>query len=482
MPLCAQTGWPRGANGSLQTSEVAPFGLPARIDDVCFLDCKLHISSGGMLFGVAVNKGRLGFPEIDTALLAVDAQMTYAVRHPSTGVLFYTKIDKKGSTFLYEYYEKKPGKFDTRRVKPYGFSYSVEHPVFSPDGRAMVFASDCPIGFGGRDLWYSEWRDGEWQYPQNLGHRINGEGDETMPALYGDFLVFASSGRSDSYGGSDLYASRLVALEQTGDTVLMYPIGRSAVQSLEAPFCTRNDDYGFTTDGNGNGWWITYDVYDNEQLHSFSGRMDCVKVTGVVSDVAGNIVAGAEVTVSSRQRQESKVHTDSEGRFALFLQPDEEYELACYAVNHFIHRQQIAFSRTKEDLLYGSERFNIVLMAFELGKAYSYDDLFGSPVSSELSPSGRKRMDQMATFLNENKGLKLHIASAYNLSADIPFCALLNKSRLRTLTEYLKGKGVELTAVDTSTTKPLNAADNQDVEALSPTALSSLTVYFTFTD
>ena len=302
--LKAQTATaPRAANNSVQTTLLSSFKLPAKTYEICFLDGKLHISTEGMLFAVGIYGDRLGFPEIDTALTTIDPLMTYAVRHPSTGAFYYTKNDTKGVSQLYEYYERKPGKFDSRRIKPYGFSYSIEHPIFSADGRAMVFASDCPIGFGGRDLWFCEMRNGEWQYPQNMGHRINTEGDESMPAIYGEFLIFASDGRGDSYGQRDLYATRLVALEQTGDTVMMYPIGRSAVHSLEAPFCSADDDFGFTTDGSTGGWWLSRDTAGNEVFHSYSGRLDCVRLSGKVTDTKGQVMAGAEVTHTLRQRR-----------------------------------------------------------------------------------------------------------------------------------------------------------------------------------
>jgi hypothetical protein len=481
VPMVAQNSWPRGENQSLLTAEVPELRLPAKVDDICFVDGKIHISSGDMLFAVGVNNGKVGFPEIDTSLTAVDSKMTYAVRHPLTKTLFYTKDDGKGRQVLYEYYEKKPGKFDTRRVKPYGFSFSLEHPVFSSDGRAMVFVSDCPIGFGGLDLWYSEWRNGEWQYPRNMGHRVNSEGDETMPALYGDFLVFASNGHPDALGGSDLYATRLVALEQTGDTVEMYPIGRCEVHSLEAPFCSKTDDFGFVYNGEGYGLWLSRDTAGVEVCHSFKGRMDCINVTGLVSDVGGALLADAKVTLTSHDNRNVSVITDSEGRYSLFVQPGEEYTLTCRADEHFVSTQSLSFERRKEDRLYGAERNNIVLDAFAIGVPYSYDDLFGSSVSCELSASGRKRLDDIARFLLENPNLKLNIASAYNLSADLPFCTLLNNSRLRSLTDYLVAKGVPLVSITTSTVKPAGAeSQDEDSEMMSSTAVSSRTVYFVF--
>ena len=481
-PLYAQNETLRGVNNSLRTEELSSFRLPSQTSDMFFLDGKLHVLTGEMLFAVAVYDGRLGFPEIDTALTAVDKQLTYAVRHPSTGVLYYTKKDSKGNSGLYEYYEKKPGKYDSRRVKPYGFSFSIEHPVFSSDGRAMVFASDCPIGFGGYDLWYSEWHNGEWQYPQNLGHRINSEGDETMPTINGDFLVFVSDGRADGYGGKDLYSSRLVALEQTGDTVMMYPIGRSSVHSLEQPFCSQDDDICFAMSGSGEGLWLSRDMSGNERFRSFVGRMDCVKLTGTVSDVNGNVLSGALVNVSCDGKQVTTVECNGDGRYCLFLQPDKEYELAFSAQEHFVYKQKISLVRSKEDKLYADEKYNVTLLAFDIGKAYSYSDLFSSSVGNELSAAGRKRVDVISRFLIENPQLKLTIVSAYDQSDDKPFCTLLNNSRLRALTEYVVNKGVPMASINTSMVRP-SGAEGQDVmdgSLLSAASVSSLTVYFIF--
>ncbi len=481
--LKAQTATaPRAANNSVQTTLLSSFKLPAKTYEICFLDGKLHISTEGMLFAVGIYGDRLGFPEIDTALTTIDPLMTYAVRHPSTGAFYYTKNDTKGVSQLYEYYERKPGKFDSRRIKPYGFSYSIEHPIFSADGRAMVFASDCPIGFGGRDLWFCEMRNGEWQYPQNMGHRINTEGDESMPAIYGEFLIFASDGRGDSYGQRDLYATRLVALEQTGDTVMMYPIGRSAVHSIEAPFCSADDDFGFTTDGSTGGWWLSRDTAGNEVFHSYSGRLDCVRLSGKVTDTKGQVMAGAEVTVNRGRRDETVIRCNSEGEYTLFLQPDREYELSFAAQDHFVYNQVLSLSRNKEDRLYAEENYNVTLLGFDLDTPYSYADLFGSSVSSELSAAGRTRVDAIARFLTENPHLKLTIVSAYDQSDDKPFCSLLNNSRLRTLNDYVVAKGVPQSAIATSTTRPSAAAAQDEAEEsmLPGAAQSSLTVFFIF--
>lgn len=78
------------------------------------------------------------------------------------------------------------------------------------NGNLMVFASDREGGFGGYDLYYSEFIDGNWQEPVNFGENINTEYDEFRPIAiyannYTNDLMFFSSNRPGGLGGFDLY-------------------------------------------------------------------------------------------------------------------------------------------------------------------------------------------------------------------------------------------------------------------------------------
>jgi hypothetical protein len=78
-----------------------------------------------------------------------------------------------------------------------------------------VFSSNRPGGFGGFDIYYSFFRDGEWSTPVNLGAGINKAFDEYRPivkemgpAFRNDQLIF-SSDRPSGKGGFDLYYTGL---------------------------------------------------------------------------------------------------------------------------------------------------------------------------------------------------------------------------------------------------------------------------------
>lgn len=77
-------------------------------------------------------------------------------------------------------------------------------------GNVMVFASDRAGGYGGYDLYYSRYEEGDWSAPQNFGPKINSPADEFRPVLsdhpqYENRLMIFSSNRPGGLGGFDLY-------------------------------------------------------------------------------------------------------------------------------------------------------------------------------------------------------------------------------------------------------------------------------------
>src|SRR5690606_13684568 len=51
--------------------------------------------------------------------------------------------------------------------------YNYLTPALSADGKQLYFASDKPGGYGGTDLYYSEWNQQDWGEPINMGPRVN---------------------------------------------------------------------------------------------------------------------------------------------------------------------------------------------------------------------------------------------------------------------------------------------------------------------
>ncbi|MFH1321865.1 MAG: OmpA family protein [Bacteroidota bacterium] len=90
--------------------------------------------------------------------------------------------------------------------------FSCGHPTLTGDSKALYFISDMQGGFGGTDIYMSEFIDESWSKPENLGGIINTKGNEMFPFLLtghnnSQTLFFSSDGH-EGIGGLDIYESR----------------------------------------------------------------------------------------------------------------------------------------------------------------------------------------------------------------------------------------------------------------------------------
>lgn len=82
------------------------------------------------------------------------------------------------------------------------------YPSMAKNGN-LYFTSQREDSFGYEDIYFSEFIDNKYSLPVNLGESINSELYEFNSFIAADesYLLFSSMGRSDGFGGGDLYIS-----------------------------------------------------------------------------------------------------------------------------------------------------------------------------------------------------------------------------------------------------------------------------------
>lgn len=115
-------------------------------------------------------------------------------------------------------------------------AWNVTTPFLSPDGKKLFFASDKAEGYGGSDIYFSQWKNGYWDNPVNLGENVNTEGNEAYPFINSEGDMFFSSDRHPGKGGKDIFYTRYA------DSAWIRPV------ALSAPINSEGDDFGFITD------------------------------------------------------------------------------------------------------------------------------------------------------------------------------------------------------------------------------------------
>jgi outer membrane protein OmpA-like peptidoglycan-associated protein len=247
----------------------------------------------------------------------------------STQTLFFTHVDK--TTLMADSGAMaRPGIYfsvlkNSKWSDPLPFQwnnvhYSFEHPAISANGKYLIFVSDMPGGFGKTDLYGSEWKDGSWSKPVNLGAGINTAENEVFPYQASNgVLYFSSDGRVGS-GGLDIFRS------VSKNNVFRY------ASNMGTPINSGRDDFGICflkgdsvglISSNRTGGAGGDDIYFFKRVRKYATMQGRIFLDKELT------AAGANRPVSLYDQDGSKVDqstTDDKGffRFA-FLNPENSY-------------------------------------------------------------------------------------------------------------------------------------------------------------
>ncbi len=204
---------------------------------------------------------------------------------------------------------------------------------FLPDKKHILISSERKGGFGGRDLYIAErLGDDTWGNITNLGKEINTEYDEDAPFITADgkILFFATNGKLSS-GGYDIVRSDF----KNGAWSTPYNLGK--------PINTDNDDKYFIVTGDGKkGYYSTFqkggkgeqDIYSIEP--GIPGKpVALVQVTGnvTINKRPGDATIEIKSILNSKFKTQKINSNAATGKFLINLPAGDEYELIFSATN-----------------------------------------------------------------------------------------------------------------------------------------------------
>ena len=163
--------------------------------------------------------------------------------------------------------------------------YSASNPSLSRDGKTLYFSSNMPGSLGGVDIWkVAVNADGSTGTPENLGKKINTEGNESFPFINDDnsVLYFASNGRQ-GLGGLDVFK---IDLAKGGDAV-----------NLGKPINTEKDDFSFTFNTARNIGFFASNRNGNDDIFGAVPLCSLDVLTVVTNAKTGAILADASVSI-----------------------------------------------------------------------------------------------------------------------------------------------------------------------------------------
>ena len=105
------------------------------------------------------------------------------------------------------------GRWTAPEVAPFSGRYSDADPFITADGKKFYFISNRPVsGKTSRDLdiWVMDKTENGWSEPRNLGKPVNGDAQEWFPTLASDGTLYFGSSRAGGRGATDIYRSQFI--------------------------------------------------------------------------------------------------------------------------------------------------------------------------------------------------------------------------------------------------------------------------------
>jgi hypothetical protein len=219
------------------------------------------------------------------------------------------------------------------KVKGINSNFWEGSVCLSPDEKTIYFSSDRQGGVGGRDIYFAQLMpDGSWGNVKNLGPEINTKFDEDAPFVHSDgkTLFFASTGHN-TIGGYDIFRSEF----KQGAWSIPYNVGK--------PVNTSQDDKFYVVSSDGERGYYSSEKKDGKGLQDiymvepglFGKPTALVLVSGYVT--YDNAPIKADILVRSKINKKDFSGTFNSnsvnGGYLVNLPSGNEYEIVYKYLN-----------------------------------------------------------------------------------------------------------------------------------------------------
>ncbi len=227
----------------------------------------------------------------------------------------YEEPNQDGAHSLYlAYYTKQDNEWSEEQSFPANNkAYFVQHPYLDDKTNTLYFSSNMPGGYGGFDLYKSQWDGEEWSEPTNLGEPVNSVYDEVFPSFCPDGNLIYATNHIETTGGLDL------AMIKDGERYL-----------FPEPFNTPYDDFAITYKNEYSGYFSTNrdfdDFGDNIYYFNIIPPPEYPFVVRVVDKDSQEVIPGAAVSYRATQPSlDDKEYTPPNGEVTIHQGPEEPF-------------------------------------------------------------------------------------------------------------------------------------------------------------
>jgi peptidoglycan-associated lipoprotein len=326
-------------------------------------------------------------------------------------------------------------------VTPLPFSkkeYSAGHPAFTSDGERLYFISDMPGGYGGTDIYYTDYQKGDWSKPVNVGGTINTAGNEMFPVIRKldnghDVLYFSSNGLPGD-GGLDLFRSEM------NNNLPGTPV------HLGSPFNSTYDDFGVCYNSDGMSGYFSSNRGNNEgndNIYAFKRRPVNIFIKAhVVYKESMVPVAQTALEITNNKTSDQKnFKTDNDGTVLFkadsltpysFVAPKEGY------ITGFKSITTPGFSGRLNDTI----DVTLYLEGIVLNKAIRIENIYYDFDKSFIRADAAIELNKLVRIMKDNPGISVELGSHCDSRGSYDYNDRLSQRRSDAAVKYIISQGI----------------------------------------
>ena len=311
-------------------------------------------------------------------------------------------------------------------------AFSNSNPSLSRDGKTLYFSSNRPSSLGGTDIWKVAINaDGTYGEPQNLGNKVNTEGNETFPFIADDnkTLFFASSGKQ-GLGGLDIYQIDLSGGEAT---------------NLGKPVNTEKDDFAFTFNESKKIGFLSSNRNGNDDIFIVN-PLCAVDVLIVVTDAkTGAILSNASVSILDDKKNVIATEmSNAKGEVSYRVECDRAYVVQAskdgYEGNTFAvtkskgPKAKVDAALNPIDVIVTETEIILKPIYFEFDK-------------SNITQEGAFELDKLVQVMKNNDKMIIMAKSHTDSRGSDNYNLSLSDRRAKSTVQYVISKGIDASRI-----------------------------------
>ncbi len=335
---------------------------------------------------------------------------------------------KFGQVYLFKA-TKEGDKWGNVKALPFNSKeYSVSNPSISKDGKTLYFSSNMPGSLGGNDIWkVAVNADGGFGTPENLGTKVNTEGNESFPFITDDNrLFFASDGRK-GFGGLDVF---VIDFNKKTDAI-----------NVGAPVNTSKDDFAFSFNTAKNIGFFSSNRTGNDNIYQATPVCGVEVVTIVKDAKTGAILSEARVAILDDKKNviETRI-TAADGQVVYSVDCNRAYTLQVakdgYESNVFpVAKTNGGIVNINAEL----QPIDVIVTPTEI----VLKEIFFEFNKSNITQEGAFELDKLVQVMKNNDQLVIMVKSHTDNRGSDAYNLNLSDRRAKSTVQYVISKGID---------------------------------------